>query len=176
MGTVYLAEPVCDDIHTSLPLELVVTVFDSEYYSTSQGRKKLKQIESEMLKLINIRHPNLLSVFAVKLMTPHSNHPRLVILMEERPSLCLQDVLEDCDTLKEERASVCYKVVSVMLVTVLAKLGISASNSDRFVCAAYERYHSSWPITPHRLPGEFNDSGSTQSRQAWESWLLGSVA
>lgn len=67
----------------------------------------MKQIESEMLKLINVRHPNLLSVFAVKLLTPHSEYPRLVILSEQGPSLCLQDVLEDCDTLKETRASVC---------------------------------------------------------------------
>lgn len=60
-----------------------------------------------MFKLINVRHPNVLSVFAVKLLIPHSEYPRLVILSEQRPSLCLQDVLEDCDTLRETRASVC---------------------------------------------------------------------
>jgi translation initiation factor 2-alpha kinase 4 len=125
MGTAFLAEPVCDDIHASLPLELYVTVFNSEYYTTSQGtypaasppysanlevgKKKLKQIESEISKLVNVRHPNLLCTFAVKLFTPHSDYPRLVILSEERPPLRLRDVLEDCDTLKEDRAAVCFR-------------------------------------------------------------------
>jgi len=37
LGTVYLAEPICDDIRTTLPLELYVILFDSEHYVTSQG-------------------------------------------------------------------------------------------------------------------------------------------
>ena len=38
LGTVYLAEPICDDIRTTLPLELYVILFDSEHYVTTQGR------------------------------------------------------------------------------------------------------------------------------------------
>jgi hypothetical protein len=34
---VYLADPVCDDVNATLPLELYVVTFYSEYYSTSQG-------------------------------------------------------------------------------------------------------------------------------------------
>ena len=37
LGTVYLAEPICDDIRTTLPLELHVILFDSEHYVTTQG-------------------------------------------------------------------------------------------------------------------------------------------
>ena len=37
LGTVYLAEPICDDIRTTLPLELYVILFDSEHYVTTQG-------------------------------------------------------------------------------------------------------------------------------------------
>ena len=85
LGTIYLADPVCDDVNVSLQLELYVITFHSEYYSTSQGsspastsscltnhhhhigRKKLKQVEAEIQRLASIRHPNHTSVFAVKL-------------------------------------------------------------------------------------------------------------
>lgn len=71
------------------------------------GQKKLKSLEKEIERLTALCHPNLLSVLAVKLTTPsHSTLPRLLILTEQRPSVTLQDVLEDCDWLREERASV----------------------------------------------------------------------
>lgn len=77
------------------------------------GRKKLKQLESEIQRLTSIRHENLLSLVAVKLSVPHSNeNPRLCILTEQRPTHILHDVLEDCDSLREERASVCYDCAS----------------------------------------------------------------
>ena len=72
------------------------------------GKKKLKQVEDELKKLMRIRHDNLLSVFAVKLSSAYSehDHPRLSILLEQRPSLSLYDVLEDCNFLREDRALV----------------------------------------------------------------------
>ena len=48
-------------------------------------------------------------MLAAKLTLPHGNESgsaRLVILSEERPSLNLEDVLEDCESLREEKASV----------------------------------------------------------------------
>ncbi|PFH46932.1 hypothetical protein AMATHDRAFT_7250 [Amanita thiersii Skay4041] len=106
LGTVYLAEPLSDEIHPVVPLELLVVTFDTHYYTTSQGRKKLKQVETEIQRLTSIRHPNLLSVFAVKLYLPHSSGaPRLVVLSEQAPPLTLYDVLQDCESVKEERAS-----------------------------------------------------------------------
>lgn len=124
LGTVYLAEPVCDDVNTTLPLELFVVTFDTHYYTTSQGmsidtillsnldppnsgRKKIKQVESEIQRLTAIRHQNLISVFAVKLNLPHSSGPpQLVVLSEQVPALTLHDMLEDCNALREERAVV----------------------------------------------------------------------
>lgn len=132
LGTVYMADPICDDVNTTLPLQVYVVTFDSQYYTTSQGRcfafilehippakigrKKLKQVETEIQRLITVRHPNVLSVFAVKLSFPHtSSPPQLTILYEAPPGLNLRDVLQDCDCLKEERAAVslapCYIVV-----------------------------------------------------------------
>lgn len=154
LGMVYMADPICDDINTSLPLELYAITFDSPYYTTTQGRKKLTHLQEEIQRLTNIRHPNLLSVFAVKLVHPHTssfsgarisaavggspssslvggsslgvglglglglgqgrpsspvvytgNAPQLMILTERMPGLTLWDVLEDCDTVREERAS-----------------------------------------------------------------------
>lgn len=40
LGTVYLADPVCDDVNTTLPLELYVVTFHSQYYTTSQGSSR----------------------------------------------------------------------------------------------------------------------------------------
>ncbi|KAH7923751.1 Serine/threonine-protein kinase [Leucogyrophana mollusca] len=105
LGTTYLADPLCDDIHATLPLEVHTIDFQSEYYTSSQGKKKLKQLEGELERSITVRHPNLLSVFAAKLSLPRSGTPRLTILLEQRPALTLQDVLEDCECLREERAS-----------------------------------------------------------------------
>ncbi|EIW85919.1 hypothetical protein CONPUDRAFT_114006 [Coniophora puteana RWD-64-598 SS2] len=103
LGTYYLADPVCDDVRATLPLEVHVIEFNSDYYTSSQGKKKLNQVEAELNKLSTLRHPNLLSVLAVKLSLNHVP-PRLVVLSEQRPALTLQDVLEDSECLREERA------------------------------------------------------------------------
>ncbi|KAJ3566582.1 hypothetical protein NP233_g6910 [Leucocoprinus birnbaumii] len=134
LGTVYMADPICDDINTSLPLELYTITFDAPYYTTTQGRKKLNILQEEIQRLTHIRHPNLVSVFAVKLVHPHhhgsslfahNGHghglvigrpvspavyngvsaPQLMILTERMPGVTLWDVLEDCDSLREEKAS-----------------------------------------------------------------------
>ena len=44
LGTVYLADPVCDDVNATLQLELYVITFYSKYYSTSQGSPPLSDI------------------------------------------------------------------------------------------------------------------------------------
>lgn len=71
------------------------------------GFKKLMDVEKEIQGLIPTRHPNLTGVFAVELTrsTP-SNPPQLMVLSEQVPALTLHDVLEDCESLKEDRASV----------------------------------------------------------------------
>ncbi|KAJ7220218.1 kinase-like domain-containing protein [Mycena pura] len=104
LGTSYTADPICDDVNTSLPLRLYVVTFASHYYITSQGKKKLKQVEAETRRLIAICHPNVLRIYAVKLTFPHTGSPRLVVLHEAPPGMTLRDVLEDCDSIKEERA------------------------------------------------------------------------
>jgi translation initiation factor 2-alpha kinase 4 len=37
LGMTYLADPVCDDVHATLPLEVHIITFVSSYYATSQG-------------------------------------------------------------------------------------------------------------------------------------------
>ncbi|KAI0300075.1 hypothetical protein B0F90DRAFT_1817684 [Multifurca ochricompacta] len=106
LGTIYQAEPICDDIAATLPLEVHLVVFDTHYYTTHQGRKKLKLVQDEVQRLIGICHENVASVYAVKLILPQSSGaPQLAVLIEQRPQLTLHDLLEDCDTLREERAS-----------------------------------------------------------------------
>ncbi|KAF7974176.1 hypothetical protein HWV62_13309 [Athelia sp. TMB] len=124
LGVTYLADPICDDVHATLPLEVHITSFVSAYYASTQGcrsptsiafaltdacmilgRKKLKQVENEISHLSKLNHPNLLRILAVKLSLPHGSGPaKLVILSEERPRLSLEDLLDDCETLKENRA------------------------------------------------------------------------
>lgn len=102
-----MADPICDDASVTLPLQLYVVTFSSHYYTTSPGRKKLKEVYTELRQLTEIRHPNLISIFAVKLDLPNSsNPPQLTVLSEQPPALSLLDVLEDCETLREERACV----------------------------------------------------------------------
>ncbi|KAF9527861.1 other/PEK/GCN2 protein kinase [Crepidotus variabilis] len=105
LGLVYMAEPVVDDITTVTPLELFVVTFESAYYESGQGKKKISQVEQEVKSLINIRHPKLLSVYAVKLVSPPHSPPVLMVLTEQTPALTLHDVLEDCEYLREDRAS-----------------------------------------------------------------------
>lgn len=106
IGITWHAEPVADDAQISLQLDLLSIVFESRHYSTSHGRKKLKQLESELQRLSALRHNHLVTILAVKLVTPHSSGPpRLSILCEGRPRVTLDDVLEDTDCLREERAS-----------------------------------------------------------------------
>ncbi|KAJ7650439.1 kinase-like domain-containing protein [Roridomyces roridus] len=106
LGTTYTADPICDDMNVSLPLQLCVVAFASNYYITSQGKKKLKQVEAEIRRLIPICHQNLQRIFAVKMTFPHtSGPPRLTVLHEAAPASTLRDLLEDCDSLKESRAS-----------------------------------------------------------------------
>ncbi|KIK54868.1 hypothetical protein GYMLUDRAFT_206162 [Collybiopsis luxurians FD-317 M1] len=106
LGVTYAADPLCDDVNATLPLELHIVTFDTPYYSTTQGRKKLKQLEAEIQHLTIIRHENVVRTLAVKLYLPNANAPsRLSILYEKPPALTLQDVLQDCNSLREERAS-----------------------------------------------------------------------
>ena len=118
LGIVHQAQPVADDEHSNdVLIELLSIAFDSRYYSTGQGRRKLKVLEAELQKLTIIRHPNLLAVLAVKLILPNSNsQPKLLILHERRPSVTLQDVLEDSDWLRESRATACvfFLVIDVV--------------------------------------------------------------
>ena len=41
LGTIYMADPICDDVNATLPLELYVITFESHYYTTSQGKNNV---------------------------------------------------------------------------------------------------------------------------------------
>ncbi|KAF8959858.1 kinase-like domain-containing protein [Flammula alnicola] len=106
LGIVYMADPIVDEKVVVPPLELYSVTFESHYYTTTQGRKKLNQIEQEIKHLIAVRHPKLLTVYAAKLNLPHSSGPpQLMVLTEQTPALTLHDVLEDCESFREDRAS-----------------------------------------------------------------------
>ncbi|KAI0266451.1 kinase-like domain-containing protein [Gloeopeniophorella convolvens] len=106
LGTVYQAEPICDDVTATLPLEVHLITFDTQYYATHQGRKKLKFVQEEIQRLMAVRHINVVGLHAVKLtLSSSSSASQLAVLMDQKPQLTLQDILEDSDTLREERAT-----------------------------------------------------------------------
>lgn len=105
LGTIWKAEPVSDDAHATLPLEVQIVEISNPYYASGQGLKKLRAVEAELRRLISVRHENLHRIYAVKLETPVSGSPRLAVLMEERPQLTLYDILADSNTIKVDRAS-----------------------------------------------------------------------
>ena len=98
----------------------------------SSGRKKLRALEAELLKLTTLRHPNLIHIYAVKLVFSGSRG-KLVILSEEFPSYTLADALQDFGEMKEQKASVSF----ISLVTVMERTngflleGISHTNPRR---------------------------------------------
>lgn len=111
------------------PLEQLTITFTSPYYLTPQGLKKLQTLDAELTRLARIRHPNLCALLAVKLSVPQpawespprlrsrdqdigrlksgKTGPKLVLLMEGRPKVTLEDVMEECDRMREDRAREC---------------------------------------------------------------------
>lgn len=106
-------------------------------------------MEAEIQRLTAIRHPNLVSVFAVKLHMPHSSgSPQLMVLSEQAPALTLHDVLEDCDSLREERAMVGVLLVVCTCNSVVSSLGLSRSDSCSSECTSCRRFGTSRSVSP----------------------------
>ncbi|EJC97866.1 uncharacterized protein FOMMEDRAFT_143407 [Fomitiporia mediterranea MF3/22] len=105
LGTTYDAEPVCDEPHPAITLELHVIVFESSYYKTHPGRKKIDQVENEARRLTRLAsYDHVQRVLAVQSNGTRTSQPtRISILVEKKPSLTLKDVLLECDGLREER-------------------------------------------------------------------------
>lgn len=126
---IYDAEPVCNEAHPPVPLELHVINFESNYYRThpgilylfdldqgflsgvltvNLGRKKIDQVVNEFKRLTRLKSNDFIQgVFAVQMTGARSNQAcRLAILTEKRPPLTLRDVLQDCDGLREDRVTV----------------------------------------------------------------------
>jgi translation initiation factor 2-alpha kinase 4 len=147
LGMVYMAEPILEDGSMAPPLELYVVSFQSKYYLSTQGRKKLSQVEQEIKDLKKIRHPKLLTIYAEKLIVPglSNSHagpimPQLLVLMEQAPALTLHDVLEDCESFREDRASVRpFSRMGVISFDLFYLSGLCGANSYRF-----ERSPSQW--------------------------------
>ncbi|KAF9561509.1 other/PEK/GCN2 protein kinase [Agrocybe pediades] len=105
LGLVYMAEPIVDNVSAAVPLELYMISFEGSHYSTIGGKAKLSNLAEEMKGLLRIRHPKILTTYGVKLNLPAVGHPQLVILTEKTPSVTLHDILEECDSLREDRAT-----------------------------------------------------------------------
>ncbi|KAI5477498.1 hypothetical protein MNV49_006345 [Pseudohyphozyma bogoriensis] len=123
-----IAEP--DGLGKMLPVEIMIgteqafaaraQVFDilASYFLTSQAKRKLTKIESELTHLRQLRHPHLISLYGARLTrytpsflpSPTRTAPRnaegytLVVLSESLPSQTLEDLLNACGELRQDRA------------------------------------------------------------------------
>ena len=135
----------------------------------------MKQVELEIQKLSTVRHPKLITIFAVKLHIPHSSGPpQLMVLSEQLPALTLHDVLEESEFLREERVSVSFFFLGggvfffiFGFLTLLLFLGIPRSDFDSSECDSHKRLRSqryvfsSWSFTSLYLMGSRYQQGST---------------
>ena len=75
------------------------------------GRDKLQDVENDIRKLIRLNAKNVIHIYAVQRSVTKSGLPvRLSILLEKAPSLTLDGLLRDCESLREERVTVCNTV------------------------------------------------------------------
>lgn len=88
--------------------------------------------------LINIRHSKLLSIYALKLVFPPDGMSVLMILMEQTPPLTLHDVLEDCESIHEDRA-----LVRVLCFSRNTRLNFSRKDYVGQILAALNAIHLS---------------------------------
>ncbi|KAG8911466.1 hypothetical protein FRC01_005699, partial [Tulasnella sp. 417] len=107
LGKISAVEPILDSPTTgpsTIELDLHTFHFTPTYYSRSQGRKRLKEVESELQVLRGLSHPNLTRVYAAELKKSLEDGQVLFVLTQRPPSLTLKDVLEQSDTLRPEKA------------------------------------------------------------------------
>lgn len=75
------------------------------------GRKRVREVETELRVLQSLRHPNLAPLYYTELRdSGHGGHPTLYILTQKPHALNLQDVLEQLDVLRTEKAVVCLAI------------------------------------------------------------------
>lgn len=142
LGLVYMAEPIVEDLSGITPLEVFMVTFSSPYYFTNSGRRKLQKLEEDILKLVSIRHPKLLTVYGVKLSIPPANSGKpamLMVLSEQKPALSLHDVLLECESLREDRALVRVFFFS-LFHSLISSTGLYTSDPHSPQCFAYQ-----WP-------------------------------
>ena len=111
----YSAEPICDEMHDPVALDLHIVTFQASYYKSQLGlseglitfkvtyarlvlgRKKIDQVENEIRRLTKLAdYDHVQRVFTVQSNNAKSDQtPRLTILMEKKPSFTLLDLLQD---------------------------------------------------------------------------------
>ncbi|KAJ9116453.1 hypothetical protein QFC22_004895 [Naganishia vaughanmartiniae] len=64
---------------------LQIVDFASAYYLSPPGKKKIEALFSELENLVTVRHPNIVSIYAVKLENLVGHWPRIYVLTERIP-------------------------------------------------------------------------------------------
>ena len=85
LWTSYTAEPVGSNfVKSSLPsLTAQVIDFPKPYYSTQQGRAKVDGVSAEIVKLKELRSPNVVRVYGMKRDKSPKGWERLIVLVEK---------------------------------------------------------------------------------------------
>ncbi|KAG8885633.1 hypothetical protein FRB98_001726 [Tulasnella sp. 332] len=106
-GKVLIVEPVLDTVGENdclPPMELQSITFESAYYQRSQGKKRLRELETELQDLVTLQHPNLSLVYAAEIKRSDQGSQTLNLLTEPATSLTLEDVLEHSDGIRRDKA------------------------------------------------------------------------
>ncbi|KAH7107186.1 kinase-like protein [Auriculariales sp. MPI-PUGE-AT-0066] len=107
LWTVHYAEPAHYSQHVNAPpLELYTIAFDAQYYLAAAGKKRMRELEESLRKVIGLPHKMLLRYYAVHLLQANRDAPpRLLILAEQRPSTTLHDLLHIAGPLNPPKAT-----------------------------------------------------------------------
>ncbi|OBZ78007.1 Serine/threonine-protein kinase gcn2 [Grifola frondosa] len=140
LGTLYQADPVCEDARVTLPLELLSITFVSQYYTTPQAQPPSPPADPE----------------------------------EQRPAVTLQDVLEDSDSFREERATAIHSHELVHRGLMPKFIGLAPrddAGSSKLVKVFKVGYHVRLLDLHRSNPFGFSSDPKIEEAQVPEGWL-----
>ncbi|MBW0469194.1 hypothetical protein O181_008909 [Austropuccinia psidii MF-1] len=88
------------------PIFLVLVQPRGRYYHTTQGKKMLHKVSSELIRLCDLVHPNLQTIYGSDL-----SDTKLSIVSEPLPTISMHEFLNQCGSLRVEKALECLKQI-----------------------------------------------------------------
>ncbi|KAG0146222.1 hypothetical protein CROQUDRAFT_92989 [Cronartium quercuum f. sp. fusiforme G11] len=136
-------------ITEGIPVRLQIVEPRGRYYTTAQGAKNLRKVMTDLESLQDLSHPNLHNIYGSKL-----HDGILTIVSEPLPATSLRDVLNQCGTLRLDKALEYLLQISDGLGTIhqahMVHRGLKPHNiflclpTDLLVKPSIKIAHTSW--------------------------------